>query len=101
MLKRIVAMPPKSYLCRKCIDMKNNIIIVLVCLLLSSIATAQEFNDFFSDKTLRVDYIFSGNQDKQYISLDELSQLPSWAGRRHNLSDLPLKGNGEIEMKDK
>lgn len=101
MLKRIVAMPPKSYLCRKCIDMKNNIIIVLVCLLLPSIATAQEFNDFFSDKTLRVDYIFSGNQDKQYISLDELSQLPSWAGRRHNLSDLPLKGNGEIEMKDK
>lgn len=81
--------------------MKNNIIIVLVCLLLSSIATAQEFNNFFSDKTLRVDYIFSGNQDKQYISLDELSQLPSWAGRRHNLSDLPLKGNGEIEMKDK
>lgn len=94
-------MPPKSYLCKKCIDMKNNIIIVLVCLLLSSIATAQEFNNFFSDKTLRVDYIFSGNQDKQYISLDELSQLPSWAGRRHNLSDLPLKGNGEIEMKDK
>lgn len=94
-------MPPKSYLCRKCIDMKNNIIIVLVCLLLPSIATAQEFNDFFSDKTLRVDYIFSGNQDKQYISLDELSQLPSWAGRRHNLSDFPLKGNGEIEMKDK
>lgn len=94
-------MPPKSYLCKKCIDMKNNIIIVLVCLLLSSIATAQEFNNFFSDKTLRVDYIFSGNQDKQYISLDELSQLPSWAGRRHNLSDLPLKENGEIEMKDK
>ena len=31
---------------------------------------------------------------------DELSQLPSWAGREHHLSELPLEGNGQIIVRD-
>ena len=46
----------------------------------------QNFADYFQDKTLRVDYIFTGNANQQSIYLDELSQLPTWAGRQHNLS---------------
>ena len=61
---------------------------------------AQEFTDFFKDKTLRVDYIFTGDAKHQSIYLDELSHLPSWAGRRHHLSELPLEGNGQITMTD-
>ena len=64
------------------------------------IAPAQDFNEHFIDKTIRADYIFSGNAEKQDISLDELSALPQWAGRRTRLDELPLAGNGEIEMKD-
>lgn len=60
-----------------------------------------KFNDYFEDKTLRVDYIFTGNATKQEIYLDELSSLPKWAGRKHHLAELPLAGNGEITMKDK
>ncbi len=63
-------------------------------------ATAQEFSQFFVNKTLRVDYFFSGNDTRQYICLDELSQLPSWAGRQHQLAEIPLKGNGQIYMRD-
>ena len=37
---------------------------------------------------------------QQAIYLDELSQLPSWAGRQHHLSELPLEGNGQIIVKD-
>lgn len=61
---------------------------------------AQNFADFFEDKTLRVDYIFTGDASRQAIYLDELSQLPAWAGRRHRLSELPLAGNGQIVVKD-
>lgn len=68
---------------------------------LGSSTFAQTFEDYFVDKTLRLDYIFMGNADKQDICLDELSVLPQWAGRRHHLSELPLEGNGEITMKDK
>ncbi len=61
---------------------------------------AQNFADYFQNKTLRVDYIFTGNNKQQAIYLDELSQLPSWAGREHHLSELPLEGNGQIIVKD-
>lgn len=61
---------------------------------------AQNFTEFFEDKTLRVDYLFTGDAKQQAIYLDELSQLPSWAGRRHHLSELPLEGNGQIVMRD-
>ena len=61
---------------------------------------AQDFADYFQNKTLRVDYIFTGNAERQNIYLDELSQLPSWAGRQHHLSELPLEGNGQIIVKD-
>lgn len=73
----------------------------IILLLFTSVGTnAQNFTDYFQDKTLRVDYIFTGNAEQQAIYLDELSQLPSWAGRRHHLAELPLEGNGQIIVKD-
>ncbi len=76
--------------------------IITICLLavLAVTAKAQEFNQFFVNKTLRVDYIFTGDAVKQSVCVDELSQFPTWAGRRHQLSGLPQKGNGQIYMKD-
>ncbi len=61
---------------------------------------SQNFTDYFENKTLRVDYIFTGNDKQQSIYLDELSQLPTWAGRQHHLSELPLEGNGQIIVRD-
>ena len=79
--------------------MKRNTTLIL-CLLMVINIHAQEFTNFFKDKTLRVDYIFTGDAKQQSIYLDELSHLPSWAGRRHHLSELPLEGNGQITMTD-
>lgn len=73
----------------------------MVIFLFTLIGThAQNFSDYFENKTLRVDYIFTGNIEKQSIYLDELSSLPTWAGRQHHLSELPLEGNGQIIVKD-
>ena len=52
------------------------------------------------DKTLRVDYIFSGTDKTQEISLDEMSSFDGWAGRSVNLDKVPVAGNGQICMKN-
>lgn len=50
------------------------------------------------DKTLRVDYIFSGTDKTQEIALDEMSCFDGWAGRRCNMDNVPVRGNGQICM---
>ena len=52
------------------------------------------------DRTLRVDYMFTGTAKSSEICLDEMSCFDGWAGRRHNLDSVALKGNGQICMKD-
>lgn len=75
-------------------------ILFLLCLIAVSSTRAQVFADHFADKTLRVDYIFNGNASGQAICLDGLSALPTWAGRKHHLAELPLQGNGQIVMRN-
>jgi len=73
---------------------------ILVAILCIGNAYAQKFEDYFVNKSIRVDYIFAGNSSAQQIYLDELSALPQWAGRKTHLNEVPLKGNGQIIMKD-
>lgn len=75
-------------------------ILFLLCLIAVSSTRAQVFADHFADKTLRVDYIFNGNASGQAICLNGLSALPTWAGRKHHLAELPLQGNGQIIMRN-
>lgn len=78
-------------------------------LLLSAVAmfvalaslSAQTFDNYFTDNTLRIDYTFAGNSSEQYIALRELSSTEGWYGRRVNLGDVPLKGNGDLTLFDK
>ena len=75
-------------------------ILFLLCLIAVASTRAQVFADHFADKTLRVDYIFNGNASGQAICLNGLSALPTWAGRKHHLAELPLQGNGKIIMRN-
>ena len=61
----------------------------------------QSFEEFFADKTLRADYLFTGNKKNQSVVLDELKSMDGWAGRRSNFDKLPLSGNGQLTMVDK
>ncbi len=58
------------------------------------------YGDWFEERSLRLDYILSGDSVEQKIALDELFSLPYWAGRRKNLDALILKGNGQILVRD-
>lgn len=62
---------------------------------------AQEFKDFFTDKTLRIDYTFGGNVNNQNIYVDQLNVIPGWYGKRQRLTELPVEGNGQITVRDK
>lgn len=75
----------------------------VLLLFLSSILplSAQTFEQYFCDSTLRLDYIFAGDANSQYIFVDELSKNARWYGRKHRLSELPLQGNGSITVRDK
>ena len=73
---------------------------IISALLLSSFsAQAQNSDDYFEDKTLRLDYTFAGDATRQQIFVDELVSLPRWYGRKQRLAELPLKGNGQITVR--
>ncbi len=72
-------------------------ILIISCLLfLQQWSVAQRFEDYFLDKTLRLDYTFAGNHLQSNIYVDELVSLPHWYGKRHHLNEVPLRGNGQI-----
>ena len=73
---------------------------IILMNIVAKAATAQVFDDYFEDKTLRIDYIFSGNSSSQAISLDQLNQSPRWYGKRSNLSEVPVEGNGAIIVRE-
>ena len=68
-------------------------ICLALALALACGASAQE-------RTLRVNYTFSGNSRESHIYLDDLNVIDGWAGRRVNMKDLYLEGNGQIAMTD-
>lgn len=79
--------------------MKKTFLLLILCC--SSIAiNAQNFSDYFTDATLRIDYLFSGTDKQQSASLVSLSQSPVWAGRRHHLAEVPLDGNAQLNVTD-
>lgn len=61
---------------------------------------AQVFDEYFEDKTLRIDYIFSGTDSTQHIAVDELYREPHWYGKRTRLAEVPVEGNGQITVRD-
>lgn len=77
--------------------------IILSALLMLAIhcVWAQHFDDYFEDRTLRIDYTFCGNNEQQQIYVDELVALPKWYGKRQRLAEVPLKGRGQMIVKDK
>ena len=61
---------------------------------------AQDFDRYFTDNTLRIDYNFAGNANEQHIAVDELKELPGWYGKRKRLAELPVEGNGQLTVRD-
>ena len=76
-------------------------IILAIGLFLSALPLwAQElvFEEYFTDSTLRVDYVFCGDASRQSIYWRQSFKAGPWAGRRSQLDRPLLRGNGQIRV---
>lgn len=80
--------------------MYHKLYILAALLLVCYSLHAQRFEQHFQDKTLRLDYIFSGTRQTQHIALDALSVSPRWYGKRARLAEVPVEGNGQVTVRD-
>jgi hypothetical protein len=81
---------------------KRNFIISLLLLLVlnGNIFPQIDFDTYFDNKTLRIDYFHTGNDTMDIYSLDELIEEPFWGGGRKNLLDQFNYGVYKIEVYD-
>jgi hypothetical protein len=79
--------------------MKKTLFLMLIAMMAFS-AKAQQFDECFNDSTLRLDYVFAGNNRDQQIYLEQMCVTPKWAGRKARLAEVPLKGNGQLTVAD-
>ncbi|MDY6206977.1 MAG: M64 family metallopeptidase [Prevotella sp.] len=73
---------------------------VILLMLCCNNVFGQVFDDYFTNQTLRIDYIFSGNVKQQCIAVDQLNVMPEWYGKRQRLSEIPVEGNGQITIRE-
>ena len=70
--------------------MKRFLTIIALAVLTAGCARAQKgpaFDDWFVDKTMRVDYFHAGNSAEETIALDQVFDQGIWAGSRTHLVD--------------
>ena len=83
--------------------MKRTLLAVIAFLLTFPAWTSLQARDFdrdFENATLRLDYVFCGDSGHQAIFFQQALRTSEWAGRRHNLSEPLLEGNGQIRVLD-
>ena len=70
--------------------MRKGHLVIATVLLLFGCLSAQEgpvFDDYFIDKTMRVDYIHIGDAKEETITIDRVYEQGIWAGSKKNLID--------------
>ncbi len=75
----------------------------LLFLLISLTAAAQQFfkfEDYFNDKTLRIDYYHAGNKSTDTYYFEEMIEEGKWAGSKVNLIDKFNYGKYKVEVID-
>ncbi len=82
------------------IAMKRILLTIVTVMIGFGSMVAIDFDQYFTDATLRLDYAFAGDAFRQEIYLDQLSHLPRWWGRRVRLDEVPVAGDGDITVRD-
>jgi len=75
--------------------------LIFFLLLFISITNSQiDFDEYFEDKTLRLDYFHTGDSVNNFYSFDELIEEPYWGGSKVNLIDKFNYGRYKFEVYD-
>ncbi len=82
--------------------MKHKIIILPALLISISLFSQQSlsFDDYFIDRTMRIDYFHSGDSDEESITIDCIYRQPVWAGTLTNLIDPFNNGKYAVKVYD-
>jgi hypothetical protein len=80
--------------------MKQILLAFAALLLTAGCLRAQSFADDFEDATLRLDYVFCGDNAHQAIYFQQAARASAWAGRRNHLEKPLLEGSGQIRVLD-
>ncbi|BDQ02573.1 M64 family metallopeptidase [Ignavibacterium sp.] len=77
--------------------LKNLLLIFLVQI---SLQAQIQFDDYFTDGSLRLDYFHTGNDTLEIYSFDELYAEPFWGGSKNNLIDVFDYGKYKFVVRD-
>ncbi|MFO7447788.1 MAG: M64 family metallopeptidase [Ignavibacteriaceae bacterium] len=83
--------------------MKFHYLILLFLIFVPLIVTAGQeinFNDYFTDKTLRIDYFHIGDANSEIITIDKVYSYGTWAGSLKNLADNFNNGRYYLKIYD-
>jgi len=61
--------------------------LILLFLIVSNLIVNAQFEKYFHDKTLRIDYYHSGNNAAEFYTFSQLMEEPYWGGSKVNLVD--------------
>jgi len=61
--------------------------IISTLMILITVQGFAQFDRYFEDKTMRMDYYHSGNKTAHFYTFDELIEEPYWGGSKVNLID--------------
>lgn len=74
-------------------------LLFITCLFFATTATAQ-FDTYFYNKTLRMDYFHCGDYNSEQFFFDELLEEPYWGGSKTQLIDNAFYGNYYLNVYD-
>ena len=80
--------------------MKNFLYVSFAILTFTKIVFAQPFQQYFVNKTLRVDYFHSGTKGKEFFALDQCYEEGEWAGSPKSLIDQLNRGEYQVRVYD-
>src|SRR5665811_1357002 len=63
------------------------ILILSILLFVASLQSFASFDDWFINKTLRIDYYHTGNSQSEFYSIDQVKSEPFWGGSHTALID--------------
>jgi len=75
--------------------------LIAILLLLVPLFASAQFDKFFEDRTMRVDYFHAGDSSDDTYYIDEIIAEPFWGGSKVNLIDETNFGKYLVKIIDK
>ena len=78
----------------------KSLLFFLLLVISQSCIQKTEYERYFEEQSMRVDFVFYGNVDNEEIKLAKISKEPYWGGSKTNLSNMFNYGEYKFEIID-